>query len=62
MHDCRRARTLRVVWRFGLQEFRVGQNDAQLIVQTVKEGPKIARIWGIRAIFVHCFRGAGSRG
>jgi len=36
-HDLLRARAIGGVGRFGLEQFRVRQDDAQLIVQLVKE-------------------------
>ena len=51
--NLRGSRTIRVVCRFGFQEFGVGEDDAQLIVQMVKQSAKIVQP-GSCSIFGHC--------
>jgi hypothetical protein len=49
----RRPLAVGIVRRLGFEQFRVGEDDAQLIVEAMKESGKIARIQGGRAIFSH---------
>src|SRR5688572_18969236 len=49
--DLTGARPARLVFQFGLEEFPVGQDDPELIVQAMKEQPEIWRLAG---------RGSGS--
>ncbi len=49
----RRAHTIGVVRRLGREEFGVGEDHAQLVVEPVKKSGKIARFQGGRAIFSH---------
>jgi nitrogen regulatory protein PII len=48
-----RSRALDVVLRLGLEQFRVGQNDAQLIIQSVKQRAKIGRCGHGHLMIVH---------
>ncbi len=52
-HDVGRTRPVRIVSRLGLQQLRMRENDAQLIVQAMKECPQVANIWGFEAILNH---------
>ena len=52
-HDMRRAHAVGVVRRLGGEELGVGEDDAQLIIEAMKERGKIARLESGRAIFSH---------
>jgi len=51
--DMRRTHAVGVVRRLGGEELGVGEDDAQLIIEAMKERRKIARVEGGRAIFSH---------
>jgi hypothetical protein len=44
---------LSVVGEFAFEQLGVREDDSELIIEAVEECSKIARIWGIRAIFGH---------
>lgn len=50
----RRAQTIGVVSGLRLEQFGVGQDDTELIVQAMEESGKIAEVSVRRAIFSHC--------
>ena len=52
-HNVGGTRSVRIVRSLGLQQLRVRENDAQLIVQAMKECPQVANIWGFKAIPNH---------
>ena len=56
--DMRCPHTMGIVGRLGLEQFRVREDDPELIVQAVEESRKIACVLGSRAIFGHV-RGVG---
>ena len=49
----RRPQAVGIVRRLGFEQLRVGENDAQLVVEAMEESGKIARIQDGRAIFSH---------
>ena len=51
--DMRRAHAVGIVRRLGGKELGVGEDDAQLVIEAMKERGKIARILGGRAISSH---------
>ena len=51
--DMRCTHTIGIVWRLGRKELGMGEDDAQLIIEAMKESGKIARFLGGRAIFSH---------
>jgi hypothetical protein len=44
---------MRIVRGLGFEKFGVRQNHTQLVVQAMKQSPKIADFWGPHAIFDH---------
>lgn len=51
--DMRGTCPVRIIRCFGFEQLGVRQDDSQLIVQAMKQGPKIADVWGFEAIFNH---------
>jgi hypothetical protein len=56
------SRALDVVVRLGLEQFGVGQNDAQLVIQTVKQRAEIGRCGDAHSMIVHVQHVAMVRG
>jgi hypothetical protein len=59
--NMRSSRTVRVVGGFGFEEFRVGQDDTQLVVQLVKQRAEITVLRVARTFSGHVRRRDGGQ-